>query len=152
MDDERLAIKQRVVEEAVARLGMERDALRVLAEVGGFEIGGMAGIILGAARSGRVVVIDGFISTAAALVAAALCPTAQEYLVAGHCSSEPGHRIALQHLGLRPLLDLDLRLGEASGAALAIPIIRGAAATLREMATFDSAGISGAEAGEVGNP
>jgi nicotinate-nucleotide--dimethylbenzimidazole phosphoribosyltransferase len=119
-----------------------RDALQ---KVGGFEIGAMAGLMLGAAAKRVPVVIDGLISTSAALVAAQCDPAVTNYLVAGHRSVEPGHRIALQTLGLRPLLDLDLRLGEGTGAVLALPIVEAAMRTLQEMATFDSAGVSKAE-------
>ena len=118
------------------------DGLDVLAKVGGFEIGVLAGVMLGVASARRVVVLDGFITTAAALIAHRLCPLVREYMVAAHLSAERGHRIALAHLELEPLLDLELRLGEGTGAVLAMPIIEAAAASLREMATFASAGVS----------
>jgi nicotinate-nucleotide--dimethylbenzimidazole phosphoribosyltransferase len=119
-----------------------RDGLDVLAKVGGFEIAGLVGVIL-AAAAGRVpVAIDGFISTAAALVATTLAPAARPALFAAHRSAEPGHGIALAHLGLTPYLDLGLRLGEGTGAALFIPLARSAARIYTEMATFKSAGIS----------
>ncbi len=120
------------------------DPLDVLAKIGGFEIGGIAGAILAAAGYGKPVVVDGFISTAGALIAQALCPTAVDYMFAGHCSEEPGHRIMLSHLGLRPILDLGLRLGEGTGAALAMGIMEGAVRIFRDMATFAEAGVSGA--------
>ncbi|MCL6646655.1 MAG: nicotinate-nucleotide--dimethylbenzimidazole phosphoribosyltransferase, partial [Dehalococcoidia bacterium] len=88
------------------------------------------------------VIVDGFISTAAALLACALAPTARDYLIAAHCSAEPGHAIALDHLGLRPLLDLGMRLGEGTGAALAMPLVEAAARLLAEMATFEEAGVA----------
>ncbi|MCX6021434.1 MAG: nicotinate-nucleotide--dimethylbenzimidazole phosphoribosyltransferase [Chloroflexi bacterium] len=120
------------------------DALDVLAKVGGFEIGGLAGVILGAAAARVPVVIDGFISGAAALIAAGLAPNAREYMIAAHNSVEPGHRAALGHLGLTPLLDLGLRLGEGTGGALAVQLVEAAARILDEMATFAEAAISGA--------
>lgn len=119
------------------------DGLDVLAKVGGFEIGVLAGVVLGAALARRVVVLDGFVSTAAGLIAYSLCPDISGYVVASHLSVEPGHRIALSHLGLRPLLDLDMRLGEGTGAVLAMGLIEAAAACLSEMATFADAGVSG---------
>ena len=123
------------------------DPLGVLAGVGGFEIGGLAGLILGAAAARVPVVLDGFIGGAAALLAVAPCPAAAADLIAGHRSTEPGHAVVLDRLGLVPLLDLDLRLGEGSGAALALAIVDGAARTLAEMATFVEAGVSNAEGG-----
>ncbi len=118
------------------------DAIDVLAKVGGFEIGVLAGVILGAAIARRPVVLDGFISGAAALIACGLSPAAKDYCIASHRSAERGHRIVLRQLGLRPLLDLDMRLGEGTGAVLAMGIVEAAAACLREMATFDEAGVS----------
>ena len=119
-----------------------KDALDVLSKVGGFEIGVLAGVVLGAAMARRAVVIDGFISGAAALVACGLCPAVREYLVASHRSAERGHRIVLRHLGLRPLLELNMRLGEGTGAVLAMGIVEAAAACLDEMATFGDAKVS----------
>ncbi|RJR48580.1 MAG: nicotinate-nucleotide--dimethylbenzimidazole phosphoribosyltransferase [Desulfobacteraceae bacterium] len=119
-----------------------RDPVDILAKVGGFEIGGLAGVILGAAAAKVAVVIDGFISGAAALIAAGLCPQVREYLFAGHLSVEPGHKIMLDHLGLTPLLCLDMRLGEGTGAALAMGIIEGSLKILSEMATFSEASVS----------
>ena len=118
------------------------DALDVLAKVGGFEIGVLAGVALGGALARRVVVLDGFISSAAGLIAHSLCPNVRDYIVAAHLSAEAGHRIALSHMELRPLLDLDMRLGEGTGAALAMSLIETAAACLTEMATFAEAGVS----------
>lgn len=118
------------------------DPIEVLAKVGGFEIAGLVGVILGSAQAKRPVVIDGFISGAAALIAAALEPRATPYLIAAHRSQEPGHRIILERLGLRPLLELDMRLGEGTGAALAMPILEAACRILTEMATFEEAGVS----------
>jgi nicotinate-nucleotide--dimethylbenzimidazole phosphoribosyltransferase len=115
-----------------------------LARLGGFEILGLAGLALGAARHRALVVLDGLISSAAGLIAVRLCPAVHGSLLAAHIGPEPGHRVALDAIGLAPLLDLGLRLGEGTGAALALPIVAAAADILREMATFDSAGVSGA--------
>jgi nicotinate-nucleotide--dimethylbenzimidazole phosphoribosyltransferase len=123
------------------------DALDVLAKVGGFEIAGLVGLLLGAAAARVPVVLDGFITGAAALVAIGLCPAAQPYLIASHRSTEPGHAVILDRLALAPLLDFNLRLGEGSGAALAMGLLDGAARHLAEMATFGEAGVSGAEGG-----
>jgi len=119
-----------------------RDGLDVLTKVGGFEIGGLAGVILAAASHRIPVVIDGFISGAAALIAYTLEPKTKDYMIAAHCSVEQGHKAALAHLGLRPILDLDLRLGEGTGAALAMHIVEAGVKILNEMATFESAGVS----------
>lgn len=142
IDDAMLAHKTALVATAVARLPEGADPVAVLAEVGGLEHAGLAGLILGAAARRVPVVLDGVIAGAAALVAQALAPEAVSYCIAGHRSVEPGHTTALAALGLRPLVDLDLRLGEGSGAALAFPLLRAAAAILRDMATFESAGIT----------
>ncbi len=147
--DEELARKVEVVERALAVNSPDAgDGLDILAKVGGFEIAVLAGVVLGGAIARRVVVIDGFISGAAALIAHRLCPTVVDYLVASHLSAETGHRIALSHLGLRPLLDLGMRLGEGTGAVLAMGLVETAAACLSEMATFDEAGVSGAESAD----
>ncbi len=119
------------------------DGLDVLAKVGGFEIGGLAGVILAGAAHRVPTVIDGFIATAAALVAVALAPAARGVLLAAHRSAEPGHAHALAHLGLTPYLDLSMRLGEGTGAALFIHLARAAARIYTEMATFKSAGVDG---------
>ncbi len=141
IDDERLAVKVAVVERAVARLA-DRDPLTVLAAVGGLEIAALAGFIVGGAAARRPVLIDGVIAAAALLVAVGLVPDALPYAVAGHRSVEPGATAVLDHLGLRPLLDLEMRLGEGSGACLAVPVVQAAARILGEMATFDSAGVT----------
>jgi nicotinate-nucleotide--dimethylbenzimidazole phosphoribosyltransferase len=120
------------------------DALDVLAKVGGFEIGGLAGAMLTAAAHRRPVMVDGFISTAAAMVAVVLAPQVRPYLIAAHRSQERGHRIMLEWLGLEPLLDLDMRLGEGTGAALGIHLAEAACKILGQMATFGEAGVSGA--------
>jgi nicotinate-nucleotide--dimethylbenzimidazole phosphoribosyltransferase len=118
------------------------DGLGVLAAVGGFEIAGLVGVILTGAARRVPVVLDGFIAGAAALVAVRLAPSARHALLAAHRSSEPGHAVALAHLGLTPYLDLDLRLGEGTGAALFVHLARAAARLYAEMATFESAGVS----------
>jgi len=122
-----------------------KDALDVLAKVGGFEIGGLVGVILASAANRKPVVIDGFISTAAAMLAASLAPTARDYMIAAHVSQERGHRLMLEWLGLDPLLDLSLRLGEGTGAVLAFHLIEASARILCEMATFGEAGVSDKE-------
>jgi nicotinate-nucleotide--dimethylbenzimidazole phosphoribosyltransferase len=118
------------------------DGLDVLTKVGGFEIGGLVGVMLGAASQRKPVMIDGFISTAAAMVAASLAPQCKDYLISAHRSKENGHGIMLEWLGLKPLLDLDLRLGEGTGAALGISFAEAACKILAEMATFGEAGVS----------
>ena len=142
-DDAMLAHKVDVVRRAVARLGAEDDPMTVLAEVGGFEHAALAGFLLGAAARRVPVVLDGVIAGSAALVAAALEPRVVAYLIAGHRSPEPGATAALRAIGLEPLLDLELRLGEGSGAVLAVPLVQAAARMLTEVATFDSAQVSG---------
>jgi len=117
--------------------------LEVLQCVGGLEIAAMVGLVLGAARYQIPVITDGFISTAAAALAYAVEPRVKEYLFAGHCSQEPGHRFLLEYLGLDPILMLDMRLGEGTGAVLAMPIIESAVRLYTDMATFASAGVSG---------
>jgi len=138
IDDDMLATKTRVVERAVARVrAMHGDAISVLAEVGGLEIAALAGFCTAGAAAGVPVIVDGVIACAALLVAEALAPGVAARCVAGHRPVEPGGRVALAHLGMVPVLDLDLRLGEGTGACLAVPIVRAAAAVLAEMATFD---------------
>ncbi|MFH0775281.1 MAG: nicotinate-nucleotide--dimethylbenzimidazole phosphoribosyltransferase [bacterium] len=118
------------------------DPIDVLSKIGGFEIGGLVGVILAGAAHRIPVVIDGFISGAAALIAVGLEPKVKDYLFAAHCSVEIGHRIALEKMGLRPILDLNLRLGEGTGAALGINLIDAGCKILTQMATFGSAGVS----------
>ncbi|MEF8706753.1 MAG: nicotinate-nucleotide--dimethylbenzimidazole phosphoribosyltransferase, partial [Candidatus Accumulibacter sp. UW27] len=125
-----------------AGLADDADALRVLAEFGGFEIAMMTGAMLAAAERGLLLLIDGFIVTSALLVAARVAPAIRDYCVFCHRSSEPGHRVQLDALQAEALLDLDLRLGEGTGAALAWPLVRAAVAFLNEMASFASAGVS----------
>jgi nicotinate-nucleotide--dimethylbenzimidazole phosphoribosyltransferase len=146
VDDQTWAHKVDVVRRALARHRPDPgDPLGVLAAVGGLEQAALAGFLLGAAALRVPVILDGVIACAAALAAAAFCPDAVHYMVAGHRSTEPGASRALAALGLRPLLELDLRLGEGSGAVLALPIVAAAARVLRDVATFDSAGVSGAK-------
>jgi nicotinate-nucleotide--dimethylbenzimidazole phosphoribosyltransferase len=141
IDDARLERKIAVIERALARCSdFTWDELA--SEVGGYEIVGLAGVILCAARARIPVVLDGFIVAAAALIAGAIAPQALGYCIAAHRSQEPGHQLALDALGLRPLFDLELRLGEASGAALALPLIEAAARMVREMRTFAEAGVA----------
>ena len=141
-DDVVWARKVDVVASALAARPPVGDPVATLASVGGFEHAGLAGLVLGAAARGVPVILDGLIAGAAALVAQALAPDCVGYCFAGHRSVEPGHAVALASLGLRPLVDLDLRLGEGTGAVLALPLVEAAGATLREMATFDSAGVA----------
>lgn len=149
IDDEMLLRKRAVIEKALqARRPAAEDPIGVLRVVGGFEIGGIAGLILGAAAHRIPVVIDGFVSTAAALIAVALKPEVKGYLLAAHRSTEPGHDLALKHLGLSPLLDFRMRLGEGTGAALGIGMVEAAIRLLTEMATFEQAGV--AQRGEKG--
>ena len=147
IDDRQLTRKIAAVEAALAVNRPDaRDGLDVLATVGGFEIGGIAGLILGAAARRKPVVVDGFISTAGALIAQTLCPAAIDYVVAAHRSAEQGHRSMQRRLGKEPLLDLNLRLGEGSGAALAMNLVEAAQRILTEVATFDEAHVSEANA------
>jgi len=143
IDDKQLAHKVEVIERALkANKPNPDDAMDVLAKVGGFEIGGICGVIVGAAAHRIPVVIDGFISGAAALIAVGLSPRVKDYLIASHCSVEIGHKAILKYLGLKPILDLELRLGEGTGAALGIFLVEAAAKILAEMATFAEAGVS----------
>jgi len=143
IDAEQFGRKVRVIEKSLqVNRPDPKDGLDVLAKVGGFEIGGIAGLILGAAALKKPVVVDGFISTAGALIAHALCPTSSQYMIAAHRSVEKGHRVALEILGKQPLIDLDLRLGEGTGAALAMNFLEAAVRVLTEVATFDEAMVS----------
>jgi nicotinate-nucleotide--dimethylbenzimidazole phosphoribosyltransferase len=142
LDDEGLARKRDVVTRALAlNQPSADDPVGALAAVGGFELGVLAGLALGAAGRRVPVLVDGYPASSAVLVAAALAPALTGSLIAAHRSSEPGHRIVLKKLGLHPLLDLELRLGEGSGAALALPLLGAALSILDEMATFTSAGV-----------
>ena len=144
IDDAGLVRKVAAVVRAleVNRGAISRGPLDTLAAVGGLEIAGLVGVILQGAEMRRPVIVDGFISGAAALAAAAIEPKVTGYLVASHRSQEIGHGAVLERLGLRPLLDLDLRLGEGTGAVLALPLVRAAVRLLNDMATFDEAGVS----------
>jgi nicotinate-nucleotide--dimethylbenzimidazole phosphoribosyltransferase len=147
IDDRQLSRKIAVVETALAVNRPDAsDGLDVLAKVGGFEIGGIAGLILGAAARHKPIVIDGFIATAGAMIANAICPVATQYVIAAHRSAEQGHRAMQKHLGKEPLLDLNLRLGEGTGAALAMNLVDAAQRILTEIATFDEAHVSKANA------
>ena len=143
--------KQRVIETALHKHLPEWRTgtvapLEALRCVGGLEIAAMTGFFLGAGRHRKIIVVDGFIATAAAAVAVALAPPLRDYLLAGHRSQEPGHAHLLHHIGIEPILDLRMRLGEGTGAVLAMPVIVSALHILKEMATFASAGVSGASA------
>ncbi|CAI8006517.1 Nicotinate-nucleotide--dimethylbenzimidazole phosphoribosyltransferase [Geodia barretti] len=143
LDDPGLAHKVEVIRRAIeVNKPDPRDGLDVLTKVGGLEIGVLAGAMLGTAASHRPVVVDGFISGAAALIAWLISPTARDYFIAAHQSVEPGHRVGLDAMGLTPLLDMGMRLGEGTGAALAMHLIEAAALCLAEMATFAEAGVS----------
>ena len=143
LDDDGLAHKHRVLARAAARTSERLDAHDALREYGGFEVVMMAGAMIGAARTGAVIVVDGFIASAAALAADGLAPALRDYLVFAHRSAEPGHAAVLDALEARPILELGLRLGEGTGALLAWPILKCAAAMLSDMASFESAGVSG---------
>ncbi|RRR75887.1 MAG: nicotinate-nucleotide--dimethylbenzimidazole phosphoribosyltransferase [Candidatus Viridilinea halotolerans] len=143
LDNHALQRKMDLISGALARHQPNpQDGLDVLAKVGGFEIGGLAGVMLGAASRRVPVVVDGFISGAAAMIACTLAPTAQPYLIAAHRSVEQGHQAVFGHLDLDPLLDLNLRLGEGTGAALGIALCQAACKILDEMATFGEAGVA----------
>jgi len=143
IDDARYARKLEVIEQALQRHHPDsRDPIDVLAKVGGLEIAGLAGLILGAAACRIPVVLDGFISGAAALIATGLQPLCREYLIASHLSVEQGHQAVVNQLGLKPLFDLELRLGEGTGACLGIGLVQAGIKILGQMATFDEAGVS----------
>ncbi len=143
LDADGVAHKLSVLERAAARHTLPLPPLAALAAYGGLEIACMAGAVIGAAGRRAVVLVDGFISTAAALTALRGRPEAEPFVIFSHRSEEPGHRLMLDALQVKPLLDLDLRLGEGSGALLALPLLRAAAAMLNEMATFEGAGVAG---------
>ncbi len=147
LDDKQLDHKVSVIKKALETNRIDKnDGLDILAKVGGFEIGGIAGLILGAAANRKPVVIDGFISTAGALIAYKLEPFVRDYLIFSHLSVEQGHKIMQDFLGCRrPLLDLNFRLGEGTGAAVAMNLVEGAVAILTEVATFEEAAVAGAD-------
>jgi nicotinate-nucleotide--dimethylbenzimidazole phosphoribosyltransferase len=146
LDDAGVAHKADVIRRAIAvNVPDPADGLDVLAKVGGLEIAGLAGVVIGAASLGIPVVSDGYISGAAALVALSIAPAVRPWLFASHRSAEPGHRIVLQALGLRPVLELDMRLGEGTGGALAMELMGAACAVMSGMATFAEAGVSDRE-------
>jgi nicotinate-nucleotide--dimethylbenzimidazole phosphoribosyltransferase len=143
IDDKQLLHKITMIEKAIETNKPDpSDPIDVLAKVGGFEIGGIAGLILGAASMKKPILVDGFISTAGALIAAHLAPLSREYMIASHRSMEKGHQIALDCLGKKPLLDLDLRLGEGTGAVLSMNLVEAAVRILTEVATFEEAAVS----------
>lgn len=143
IDDASHAHKIEVIQRALALHRLDQaDVMKVLATVGGLEIAGLAGLILGAAAARIPVVLDGFIAGAAALIAVGLQPRCKDYLIASHRSVERGHQAILDHLGVKPLFDLDLRLGEGTGACLGMSLVFAAIKILTEMATFDEAGVS----------
>ena len=142
IDDQGLQRKREAIQKGVDVNNPDpKDGIDVLSKVGGFEIGGIAGIVLAGAYHHRPVIIDGFISTAGALIANAVCPPVSDYLFAGHKSEEPGHDAMLNHLGLKPILDLGMRLGEGTGGTLAMGIIDGAVRMFKEVLTFEEAGV-----------
>lgn len=152
LDQQTWQHKVRVVERVLAvNRPNPADPLEVLARVGGLEIAALVGVTLGAAARRIPIVVDGFIATAAALIAGSLCPAARGHMIAAHRSAEPGHRAALAHLEIEPLLSLDMRLGEGTGALLALPIVDAALALLDEMATFEEAGVSDLPAEPAGS-
>jgi nicotinate-nucleotide--dimethylbenzimidazole phosphoribosyltransferase len=143
IDDARLLHKRSVIERALqVNAADPADPLDVLAKLGGLEIAGLVGVILGAAANRAVVVIDGFISSAAALVASRLAPLSVHYMIASHMSLEQGHTRMLEAVGLSPMIQMDMRLGEGTGAVLCFHFIDAAGKIMREMATFESAGVS----------
>lgn len=143
LDQQGLSKKQSLLAQAAQRTPSQLPASVALTEYGGFEIAMMTGAMIGASETRRIILVDGFIASAAALAARALVPGCDDAFIYAHASAEAGHRILLQALGATPLLEFDMRLGEGTGAVLAWPIIKAAAAMLREMATFESASVSG---------
>ena len=143
IDDKGLSSKIAIIKKAISTNNPDaNDGIDLLSKVGGFEIGGLAGLILAAAANRTPVVIDGFISGAAALIACQLEPKVKDYMIAAHCSVEKGHKRVLEHMGLRPLLDFNLRLGEGTGAALAMGIVEASVKILTQMATFQGAAVT----------
>ena len=146
VDDDGLRRKRDAIQRGIeVNTPNREDGLDVLSKLGGFEIGGIAGTVLAGAYHSCPVVIDGFISTAGALIACTLCPTIGDYIFSGHCSEEPGHRPMLNHLKLEPILDLGMRLGEGTGGALAMSVMEGAVRVFKEVLTFAEAGVADKE-------
>lgn len=144
IDDNTLKLKTEVIRKAIAKhQPSPSDGLDILSKIGGFEIGAIAGVMLAAAYHKIPVVVDGIISTAGALIASTLCKETTQYMIAGHQSVEPGHTKMLAHLDLTPILDLGMRLGEGTGAVIAMNVIDGAAAVIKDVATFEEAAVSG---------
>ena len=141
-DDDTLRVKREIVGEAAGRAARMADTRPAIAEVAGFEIAAMAGFFAEGARQGATLLLDGFVATSAALIAERLAPGTAKRMIAAHLSVEPGHRIALTHLGLDPLLDWNMRLGEGTGALVALPLLDSAAALLRDVATLSDIGAS----------
>lgn len=151
LDPDGVLRKAEIIEKALALHRPDAaDALDILAKVGGFEIGGIAGLVLGAAANRKPVLVDGFISTAGAMLAKLLCPVAMDYVILAHASAEPGHAAMCDWLGRRPLLQLGMRLGEGTGSAMAMNVVEAAARILREMATFAGAGVTDSRQGRPG--
>ena len=143
LDDKGLLNKIKVIEKSISINNPDPDnGLDILSKIGGFEIGGIAGLIIGCAYMKIPVVIDGFISGAGAMIAEKICPRSREYMIASHQSVEKGHRIMMDSLGIKPLFNLDMRLGEGTGAALGISLAEASVKILNEMATFEEAGVS----------
>ena len=143
LDDAGLATKTAILKQAILQHSLKaQEAMRVLATYGGFEIAMMVGAMLAAAEQKALLLIDGFIATAALLVAVKLQPNIVDYCVFAHCSGEAGHRKLLDYLGVKPLLDLGMRLGEGTGAALVYPLVQAAVNFINDMASFESAGVS----------
>lgn len=135
--------KQRIIEKAISlRKPSPDDPIDILMKIGGYEIAGMAGAMIAAANNRIPILVDGFITTTAAVLANLISEHAADYMFVGHRSAEPGHRTAIQLLGKEPILDIGMRIGEGTGAAVAYPILKAATLVLKEMATFDSAGVS----------
>jgi len=143
VDDDALAKKGVLLSQAASRTNSPLPALEALLEYGGFEIATMTGAMKGAADAGRIILVDGFIASAAAMIARDIWPEVDDHLVWSHYSAETGHQLLLRELGVSPLLDLGMRLGEGTGAILAWPLVKSAAAILNEMATFETAAVSG---------
>lgn len=140
--ERKIAVIEAALDKHFGKSGSSADPLEVLQCVGGFEIAAITGLILGAASHRIPIVMDGFISTSAVAIAYALEPKVKDYLLAGHCSAEPGHQVLLNYIGIEPILSLKMRLGEGTGAVLAMPVIESAVRLYAEMATFESAGVS----------